>query len=192
MDEMNCCCHSKEQGEAGCCGGKEKRIFSWRAWVSVGMLAVGMALGHTGAVPLFQGTVALVWYVLAYLPVGIPVLLEAWEGIRKGEVFNEFTLMSVATVGAFYIGEYPEGVAVMLFYQVGELFQSYAVAKSRKSIAALMDIRPDYANIEQDGKIIKVSPEEVKVDDVIVVNAGEKIPLDGQIIEDRRKAEGKC
>ena len=134
---MNCCCHSKEQGEASCCSGKEKRIFSWRAWVSVGMLAVGMVLGHTGAVPLFQGTVVLVWYVLAYLPVGIPVLLEAWEGIRKGEVFNEFTLMSVATVGAFYIGEYPEGVAVMLFYSIGEAFQERAEAWQKRKTAAM-------------------------------------------------------
>ena len=119
----------------------------------------------------------------AYIIVGLPILLKAVKNIGHGQVFDENFLMSLATIGAFAIGEYSEGVAVMLFYQVGELFQSYAVAKSRKSIAALMDIRPDYANIEQEGKIVKVSPEEVKVDDIIVVNAGEKIPLDGQIIE---------
>ena len=125
----------------------------------------------------------LLCLVAAYIIVGLPILLKAIKNIGHGQVFDENFLMSLATIGAFVIGEYSEGVAVMLFYQVGELFQSYAVAKSRKSIASLMNIRPDYANIEQDGKIIKVSPEEVKVDDVIVVNAGEKIPLDGQIIE---------
>lgn len=125
----------------------------------------------------------LLCLVAAYIIVGLPILLKAIKNIGHGQVFDENFLMSLATIGAFVIGEYSEGVAVMLFYQVGELFQSYAVAKSRKSIASLMNIRPDYANMEQDGKIIKVSPEEVKVDDVIVVNAGEKIPLDGQIIE---------
>ena len=125
----------------------------------------------------------LLCLVAAYIIVGLPILLKAIKNIGHGQVFDENFLMSLATIGAFAIGEYSEGVAVMLFYQVGELFQSYAVAKSRKSIAALMDIRPDYANIEQEGKLVKVGPEEVKVNDVIVINAGEKIPLDGQIIE---------
>ncbi len=91
--------------------------------------------------------------------------------------------MAIATVGAFVVGEYPEGVAVMLFYQVGELFQSYAVGRSRQSITALMDIRPDYANIEQDGKLVQVDPEDVAVGDTIVIKAGEKIPLDGVVLE---------
>ena len=121
--------------------------------------------------------------VAAYIIVGLPILLKAIKNIGHGQVFDENFLMSLATIGAFAIGEYSEGVAVMLFYQVGELFQSYAVAKSRKSIASLMDIRPDYANMEQNGKLIKVSPEDVKVDDVIIINVGEKIPLDGQIVE---------
>lgn len=125
----------------------------------------------------------LLCLVAAYIIVGLPILLKAIKNIGHGQVFDENFLMSLATIGAFAIGEYSEGVAVMLFYQVGELFQSYAVAKSRKSIASLMDIRPDYANIEQEGKLVKVGPEEVKVNDVIVINAGEKIPLDGQIIE---------
>lgn len=125
----------------------------------------------------------LLCLVAAYIIVGLPILLKAIKNIGHGQVFDENFLMSLATIGAFAIGEYSEGVAVMLFYQVGELFQSYAVVKSRKSIAALMDIRPDYANIEQEGKLVKVGPEEVKVNDVIVINAGEKIPLDGQIIE---------
>lgn len=125
----------------------------------------------------------LLCLVAAYIIVGLPILLKAIKNIGHGQIFDENFLMSLATIGAFAIGEYSEGVAVMLFYQVGELFQSYAVAKSRKSIASLMDIRPDYANIEQEGKLVKVGPEEVKVNDVIVINAGEKIPLDGQIIE---------
>ena len=91
--------------------------------------------------------------------------------------------MAVATIGAFAIGEFPEAVAVMLFYQVGELFQSYAVDKSRKSIASLMDIRPDYANIEKDGKVEKVDPDEVKIGDIIIVKTGEKIPLDGVVVD---------
>lgn len=180
---MNCCCHSKEQGEAGCCGGKEKRIFSWRAWVSVGMLAAGMALGHTGVVPLFQGMVVLVWYVLAYLPVGIPVLLEAWEGIRKGEVFNEFTLMSVATVGAFYIGEYPEGVAVMLFYSIGEAFQERAVDRAKRNIRDLLDVRPEAVEVVRGGAVVTVRPAEVGVGEKIVVKAGGRVPLDGKLLD---------
>lgn len=119
----------------------------------------------------------------AYLIVGFPIVRKALKNIGHGQVFDENFLMTVATIGAFALGEYSEGVAVMLFYQVGELFQSYAVNKSRKSIAALMDIRPDYANVERDGNVVKVSPEEVRPGDNIVVTAGEKIPLDGIIIE---------
>ena len=119
----------------------------------------------------------------AYFIVGFPIVRKALKNIGHGQVFDENFLMTVATIGAFALGEYSEGVAVMLFYQVGELFQSYAVNKSRKSIAALMDIRPDYANLERDGNVVKVSPEEVRPGDNIVVTAGEKIPLDGIIIE---------
>ena len=119
----------------------------------------------------------------AYFIVGFPIVRKALKNIGHGQVFDENFLMTVATIGAFALGEYSEGVAVMLFYQVGELFQSYAVNKSRKSIAALMDIRPDYANVERDGNVVKVSPEEVRPGDNIVVTAGEKIPLDGIIIE---------
>ena len=120
-------------------------------------------------------------YLIPYLIVGWDVLRKAGRNIRGGQIFDENFLMSVATLGAFGCGEYPEAVAVMLFYQVGELFQSVAVGRSRRSIAALMDIRPDYANIEQNGSLVQVDPEEVSVGDTIVVKAGEKIPLDGVV-----------
>lgn len=122
-------------------------------------------------------------YLIAYLIVGFFVLLEAIKNIFHGEVFDENFLMSIATIGALFIGEFAEAVAVMLFYQIGELFQDYAVSKSRASISSLMDIRPDYANLIKDKKIIKVSPNEVKKGDTILVKPGEKIPLDGIIIE---------
>lgn len=122
-------------------------------------------------------------FIISYLVVGFEILKKAVRNIFRGKVFDENFLMAVATIGAFAIGEFPEAVAVMLFYQVGELFQSYAVDKSRKSIASLMDIRPDYANIEKDGKIEKVDPDEVKIGDIIIVKTGEKIPLDGVVVE---------
>lgn len=122
-----------------------------------------------------------VLYLVPYAIVGWDVLWKAVRNIRAGQVFDENFLMAVATLGAFGCGEYPEAVAVMLFYQVGELFQSIAVGRSRKSISDLMDIRPDYANIEQDGALVQVSPEQVHVGDLIVVKAGEKIPLDGVV-----------
>ena len=124
-------------------------------------------------------------FIISYLVVGFEILKKAVRNIFRGKVFDENFLMAVATIGAFAIGEFPEAVAVMLFYQVGELFQSYAVDKSRKSIASLMDIRSDYANIEKDGKVEKVDPDEVKIGDIIIVKTGEKIPLDGVIIEGR-------
>ena len=124
-----------------------------------------------------------VLYLIPYLIIGWDVLWRAIRNIKNGQVFDENFLMSVATVGAFGCGEYPEAVAVMLFYQVGELFQSVAVDRSRKSISALMDIRPDYANMERNGELVQVDPEEVSVGDVIVVKAGERVPLDGTVLE---------
>ncbi|ERK53463.1 cadmium-exporting ATPase [Leptotrichia sp. oral taxon 879 str. F0557] len=121
-------------------------------------------------------------FLISYFIIGGDVLLSAVKNILKGQVFDENFLMAIATVGAFAIGEYPEGVAVMLFYQLGELFQGIAVNNSRKSIIALMDIRPDYANLKTDNGIKKVNPEEIKVADIIVVKPGEKVPLDGRII----------
>lgn len=127
--------------------------------------------------------IAAVLYMVPYFVIGYDILKKAWKGILKRQVFDENFLMAVATVGAIALGEFREGVAVMLFYQIGELFQSVAVGKSRKNIAALMDIRPDYANIVVDGQIEKVEPDEVEIGTIIVVNPGEKVPIDGIIIE---------
>ena len=131
-------------------------------------------------------------FVISYLIVGFEILKKAIRNILRGKVFDENFLMSVATIGAFAIGEYPEAVAVMLFYQIGELFQSYAVDKSRKSIASLMDIRPDYANVYREGNIETVNPEEVKIGETIVIKPGEKIPLDGKIIEGKTTLDTKA
>lgn len=122
-------------------------------------------------------------FIASYLIVGLEIVLKAIRNITRGKVFDENFLMAIATIGAFGIGEFPEAVAVMLFYQVGELFQSYAVDKSRKSISSLMDIRPDYANVKRNDEVSKVSPEEVKIGELIVVKPGEKIPLDGVVEE---------
>ena len=122
-------------------------------------------------------------YIISYLIVGLEIVLKAIKNIFKGNVLDEHFLMAIATIGAFAIGEFPEAVAVMLFYQVGELFQDYAVDKSRKSIANLMDIRPDIAFVKRNGKIEKVSPEDVKIGENIVVKPGEKVPLDGTVVE---------
>ena len=127
--------------------------------------------------------IAAVLYMVPYFVIGYDILKKAWKGILKRQVFDENFLMAVATVGAIALGVFREGVAVMLFYQIGELFQSVAVGKSRKNIAALMDIRPDYANIVVDGQIEKVDPDEVEIGTIIVVNPGEKVPIDGIIIE---------
>ena len=127
--------------------------------------------------------IAAVLYMVPYFIIGYDILKKAWKGILKRQVFDENFLMAVATVGAIALGEFREGVAVMLFYQIGELFQSVAVGKSRKNIAALMDIRPDYANIVVDGQLEKVDPDEVEIGTTIVVNPGEKVPIDGVIIE---------
>lgn len=122
-------------------------------------------------------------FIISYLTVGLDIVLKAVRNIFRGKIFDENFLMTIATIGAFAIGEFPEAVAVMLFYQVGELFQSYAVNKSRKSIANLMDIRPDFANIKNNGKVEKVSPDDVNIGDIIVVKPGEKVPIDGVVIE---------
>lgn len=154
---------------------KQKRMLV-RILVSAVLLAAAWCL------PLEEWW-KLIAFLVPYGVIGWDVLWKAVRNIAHGQVFDENFLMAIATVGAFCVQEYPEAVAVMLFYQVGELFQSYAVGKSRRSIASLMDIRPDYANIEQDGVLQKVDPDEISVGDTIVVKAGEKIPLDGVVLE---------
>ena len=145
----------------------------------IGIVAYVIAL-------IFKGDgnlLSMILFATSYLIIGGDVVLTAIKNIARGEIFDENFLMSIATIGAFFIGEYPEAVAVMLFYQVGEMFQGYAVNKSRKSISSLMNIRADYANVLRDNKEIKVSPEDVYIDEIIIVKPGERIPLDGVVIE---------
>ena len=130
-----------------------------------------------------KGYVKFVLFMIPYLVIGYDILKKAGKGILNRQMFDENFLMAVATIGAILLGDYKEGVAVMLFYQIGELFQSYAVGKSRRNISELMDIRPDYANIEQDEKLEQVDPDEVEIGSVIVVQPGEKVPIDGIVAE---------
>lgn len=154
---------------------KQKKMLT-RILASAVLFALSFLLPLSGVLRLF-------YFITVYAVVGWDVLWRAARNIAHGQVFDENFLMALATIGAFVLGEFPEAVEVMLFYQIGELFQSYAVGKSRQSITALMDIRPDYANIERDGALEQVDPDEVAVGDIIVIKAGEKIPLDGVIIE---------
>lgn len=170
---------------------KQKKVL--RRIIISAVLLVAMAvtftvLDKTGMVDLENPSVMwrcieIVAYLIPYLIIGYDILKKAFLGIIHGEVFDENFLMAIATVGAMVLGEYKEASAVMLFYQIGELFQSYAVGKSRKNITALMDIRPDYANIEKDGKLEQVDPDDVQIGTVIVVQPGEKVPIDGKVVE---------
>ena len=155
---------------------KKQKQTLWRILASAVLLAAAVLL------PL-EGWFRLCAFLVPYAVIGWDVLWRAARNISHGQVFDENFLMALATLGAFCIGEYPEAVFVMLFYQVGELFQSYAVGKSRQSITALMDIRPDYANIERGGELVQVDPDEVSVGDTIVIKAGERVPLDGVVLE---------
>jgi len=152
-------------------------------------IGFGVVLLAAAVLLKLSTAVELIMYLAAYFIVGGEVLLKSFRNIARGQVFDENFLMSLATVGAFAIGEYSEGVAVMLFYQVGELFQDMAVNRSRKSIAALMDIRPDYANLLREGQLVQVPPEEVAVGAVIIIKPGEKVPLDGRIIDGSSMAD---
>ena len=146
-------------------------------------LAIGMALFLPAVFLSLNSKIELVLYLAAYFIVGGEVLLRAVKNSMKGQIFDENFLMCIATVGAFGIGAYPEGVAVMLFYQLGELFQNIAVSHSRKSITGLMDIRPDFANLKEGDAIRRVTPAEVAEGDLIVVRPGERVPLDGIVTE---------
>lgn len=153
----------------------KKRL--WRIIIGAVLFVIAMIIN------LNVAWLNIALYLLSYIIVGGDVVKRAVRNIARGKVFDENFLMSAATIGAMLIKEYPEGVAVMLFYQIGELFQDFAVDKSRKSIASLMDIRPDYANVKRGGELIKVDPDEVRIGDIIVIKAGEKIPLDAVVIE---------
>lgn len=157
---------------------KKQKIVLWRILISALLLVTVKVLASFVELNRF---VELLLYLIPYLVIGYDILKKAVKGIFKGQMFNENFLMAVATVGAMALGEYLEGAAVMLFYQIGELFQSVAVGRSRKNISELMDIRPDYANVEIDGKIVKADPDDVKIGTEIIINPGEKVPIDGVI-----------
>ncbi|WP_424369395.1 heavy metal translocating P-type ATPase [Moheibacter sp.] len=154
------------------------------AILSGSMLALGIAMDYFNWEVYQNEMLRILWYIVAYIPVGFPVLLQGFRLILKGEFFTEFSLMSVATIGAFILGEYPEGVAVMLFYAVGELFQSAAVNKARNNIKALLDVRPNSANVFRENKWQSIAPERVEIGERIQVKLGEKVPLDGILTSD--------
>ena len=185
MGHCSCCANTRECAPEKYIK-KPTNLFAeyWRVGLSF-LLLIGGILMHVLELGFFnQGYFSLLWYIVAYLPVGLPVMKEAWEGIREKEFFSEFTLMFIATLGAFYIGEYPEGVAVMLFYSIGELFQEKAVDNAKRHIGALLDIRPEEAALVKDNLIFKVNPREVKVGEIIEVKPGGRVPLDGLLLTD--------
>lgn len=173
------CCGSHSHGSTG---GEA----SWKRYIpaifSLTFFLIGILFDNLNSIYFFSGYPRLIWYIIAYIPVGFPVLKKAYGAIKELDFFNEFTLMVIATLGAFLIGEYPEGVAVMLFYSVGELFQESAVNKAKSNIKALLDIRPDTASVLRDGNYQTVSPDTIMIGETIQVKAGEKIPLDGVLL----------
>lgn len=178
----NCCCTQGHPVK------KEKKNTLlkdyWRITVA-GLLLLGGIAIQAMDIGFFQEEyIAFGWYLLAYLPVGLPVMKEAWESILQKDIFSEFTLMFIATLGAFYIGEYPEGVAVMLFYSLGEMFQGKAVNKAQRNISALLDVRPEVATIIRDNESIVEVPQNVQIGEIIEVKAGERVPLDGRMLNE--------
>ncbi|NLA14195.1 MAG: heavy metal translocating P-type ATPase, partial [Tissierellia bacterium] len=141
------------------------------------------AIFFVSAIIINDSQLKLIMYIISYILAGGDVVKRAIENIKNGQVFDENFLMSAASIGAFFIGEAPEGVGVMLFYQIGEMLQSYAVGQSRRSISSLMDIRPDYANVLRNGEVLTIPPEEVEIGEIIVIKAGERVPLDGIVVE---------
>lgn len=177
--EHSCGCHK----EASACGCGHDHAHTDEKALVIRLIAGGLLFLSALITESYNEYIGTALFIISYIILGYDVVLHALKNILKGKVFDENFLMSIASIGAFLIGEHPEAVAVMLFYQVGEALQEKASEKSRKSITNLMDIRPDYANIEKDGKIIRVSPEKVKVGDIITVKNGERVPLDGFVAE---------
>ena len=181
MGHCSCCAH-------GCASEKEVEVRNsifqeyWKAGLSFILLISGIIMNALDFSFFHKEYIALIWYIVAYLPVGLPVMKEAWESMKEKDYFSEFTLMIVATIGAFYIGEYPEGVAVMLFYTIGELFQDKAVDKAKRNIGALLDVRPEKALVLRDNSLITESPKNVKVGEIIEIKSGERVPLDGVML----------
>lgn len=161
---------------------------NWKTYlpaiISFVLLLIGIYFDNFLKPTFFKDYVSLGWYLLAYIPVGLPVMKDAFNSIKHGEFFSEFLLMSIATIGAFFINEYAEGVAVMLFYAIGELFQSAAVAKAKRSIKALLDIRPDSVSVFRNNALVTEHPDEVKIGEIIQVKPGEKVALDGELISE--------
>ena len=185
MGHCSCCAHTHECAPEKHIEKKES-IFAeyWKVGLSFILLISGIIMNAL-ELPFFrEGYFSLIWYVVAYLPVGLPVMKEAWESMKDKDYFSEFTLMFVATLGAFYIGEYPEGVAVMLFYSVGELFQEKAVDKAKRNIGALLDVRPEEAAVVRDGRVVIENPQNVKVGETIEIKTGGRVPLDGMMLNE--------
>lgn len=185
MGHCSCCAHTHECAPEKHIEKKES-IFAeyWKVGLSFILLISGIIMNAL-ELPFFrEGYFSLIWYIVAYLPVGLPVMKEAWESMKDKDYFSEFTLMFVATLGAFYIGEYPEGVAVMLFYSVGELFQEKAVDKAKRNIGALLDVRPEEAAVVRDERVVIESPQNVKVGETIEIKTGGRVPLDGMMLNE--------
>ena len=185
MGHCSCCAHTHECAPEKHIEKKES-IFAeyWKVGLSFILLISGIIMNAL-ELPFFrEGYFSLIWYIVAYLPVGLPVMKEAWESMKDKDYFSEFTLMFVATLGAFYIGEYPEGVAVMLFYSVGELFQEKAVDKAKRNIGELLDVRPEEAAVVRDGRVIIENPQNVKVGETIEIKTGGRVPLDGMMLNE--------
>ncbi|AFL79547.1 heavy metal-translocating P-type ATPase, Cd/Co/Hg/Pb/Zn-transporting [Aequorivita sublithincola DSM 14238] len=179
--EEGCCSHDQNKNTENTAS--KFRIYL-PAVISFVMLILGIGLDYFEA-SFFKDWIRLMWFGIAYIPVGFPVMKEGWESILKGDFFTEFFLMTIATIGAFAIGHYEEGVAVMLFYAVGELFQNSAVKKARGNIKALLDVRPNEALVYRNEKYVSVAPEKVQIGEKIQVRAGEKIPLDGKLLSEK-------
>jgi len=178
--------HSEDDGHDHDHSTGEKNTFQMflPAIVSLVILLIGIVLDKFFPQEWFQGWVRIVWYAVAYLPVGLPVLKEAYESIAKGDVFSEFFLMGIATIGAFAIGEYPEGVAVMLFYSVGEVFQTLAVSRAKNNIKALLDQRPDEVTILEGNQPKTIPAKQAKIGDIVQLKSGEKLALDGELVSE--------
>lgn len=195
MNQSSCCCSHDEPVHPENDGhdhghdhdhGAEGSLFKLflPALISLALLLIGIGFDHYFPQTWFTGYVRIGWYIIAYLPVGLPVLKEAYESIRKGDVFSEFFLMCIATIGAFAIGEFPEGVAVMLFYTIGENFQGLAVSRAKSNIKSLLDQRPDEVNVIENNVVTKIKAVDVIIGSIIQLKAGEKLGLDGELLSD--------
>ena len=182
-----CTCHSHSACGCGCHCHEEKensiRDFVMPA-LSFSLLIAGIIMNHAGTSWFAAQSVKLIWFLVAFLPVGLPVIQEAWEAVREKDFFSEFTLMLIASIGAFCIGEYPEAVAVMLFYTIGETLQHRAVDKASRNISRLLDVRPERTSVLRNGNYTDISPKEVRTGELIEIKPGERIPLDGVLTEE--------